>query len=542
MQHDHPLTLQLILERLRRMHSASRVVGVRDGHRTTISYGELTERADRLCGGLRGLGVRPGDRVATFAPNTPEHLEAYLAVPCMGAVLHTVNVRLFADQVAYVVNHAEDSVILVDEALVPVLEPLAERFESVRHFVVTGSGDGGSLPGAVGYEELLGGQEPGFDYPELDDRQAAGLCYTSGTTGNPKGVLYSHRSNILHALGQCMADSIGMRSSDRVMPVVPMFHANAWGMPYGSALTGADMVMPGPDLSGSALAELIESERVTVTGGVPTIWRDLLRHADEHHPDLSSLRVVICGGSAVPLALMQAFEERHGVRVVQAWGMTETSPLGSVAHPPRDATGDEEWRYRTTAGRPAPLVETRLVRDQGVEVPWDGESTGELQVRGPWVARAYYRDDSSDEKFDEGWLRTGDIAAIDDRGYIHLSDRAKDVIKSGGEWISSVELENAIMAHPAVREAAVIARPDERWGERPLACVVTEEGEQLTLPELCEHLQSRVAKWWLPDSLAIIDEVPKTSVGKFDKKVLRQALEEGRLEPAPPSVPNAAPG
>jgi fatty-acyl-CoA synthase len=349
-------------------------------------------------------------------------------------------------------------------------------------------------------------------------------------------VLYSHRSNILHALGQCMADSIGMRSSDRVMPVVPMFHANAWGMPYGSALTGADLVMPGPDLSGPALAGLIESERVTVSGAVPTIWMDLLRHADEHRPDLSSLRVVVSGGSAVPLELMRAFQERHGVRILQAWGMTETSPLGSVAHPPAGVEGEEEWRYRATAGRPAPLVEARLVRDEDGEVPWDGESTGELQVRGPWVARAYYEDDGSAEKFDGGWLRTGDIAAIDERGYIRLSDRVKDVIKSGGEWISSVELENAIMAHPAVREAAVIARRDERWGERPLACVVPEEGQRLTLPELLEHLESRVAKWWLPDAMALIEEVPKTSVGKFDKKLLRRALEEGRLElvePAP---------
>jgi fatty-acyl-CoA synthase len=273
---------------------------------------------------------------------------------------------------------------------------------------------------------------------------------------------------------------------------------------------------------------------------VPTIWMDLLRHADEHQPDLSSLRVVVCGGSAVPLELMQAFQERHGVRILQAWGMTETSPLGSVAHPPSDVTGDEEWGYRATAGRPAPLVEARLVRESGNEIPWDGESTGELQVRGPWVARAYYRDEGSSEKFDEGWLRTGDIAAIDERGYIHLADRAKDVIKSGGEWISSVELENAIMAHPAVREAAVIARPDERWGERPLACVVPEEGESITLDELCEHLRSRVAKWWAPDALALIDEVPKTSVGKFDKKVLRQALEEGRLVSEAPESPRPA--
>ncbi|HMJ95910.1 MAG TPA: long-chain-fatty-acid--CoA ligase, partial [Thermoleophilaceae bacterium] len=394
----------------------------------------------------------------------------------------------------------------------------------------------GPLEDAISYEELLDSEEPGYAYPELDDRQAAGLCYTSGTTGNPKGVLYSHRSNILHALGQCMADSIGARSEDRVMPVVPMFHANAWGIPYGSALTGADLVMPGSDLSAQALAQLIETERVTISAAVPTIWMDLLRYADEQRADLSSLRLVICGGAAVPLSLMQQFEERHGLRIIQAWGMTETSPLGSTAHPPAGVEGEDEWHYRSTAGRPAPLVQARLIRAGGEEVAWDGESTGELQVRGPWVARAYYRDDGSDEKFDEGWLRTGDIAAIDERGYILISDRAKDVIKSGGEWISSVELENEIMAHPAVAEAAVIAKPDERWGERPLACVVIEEGADLTLDELREHLASRVAKWWLPDALAIIDAVPKTSVGKFDKKVLRAQLEEGRLEnlePAP---------
>jgi fatty-acyl-CoA synthase len=534
MQHDHPLTLQLVLERMRRQHAQCEVVGVRDGARSRVSYAELAERADRLCRALDGLGVGQGDRVATFAWNTQEHLEAYLAVPCMGAVLHTLNVRLFPDQLAYVIDHAEDSVILVDDSLVPVLEELAPRLGSVRRYVVFGGGDGGSLPDPVPYEELLADQEAGYDYPVLDDRQAAGLCYTSGTTGNPKGVLYSHRSNVLHAMGQCMADSIGMRADDRVMPVVPMFHANAWGIPYGSALTGADLVMPGRDLSAPALAELIAAERVTMTAGVPTIWMELLRHADEHKPDLSSLRLVVCGGSAVPLTLMQQFEERHGVRILQAWGMTETSPLGSVARPPAAVDEEEHWRYRATAGRPAPLVETRLVGDDG-EVPWDGKSTGELEVRGPWVARAYYGDESSDEKFDEGWLRTGDIAAIDERGYIMISDRAKDVIKSGGEWISSVELENEIMAHPAVKEAAVIARPDERWGERPLACVVPEEGEELTLEDLREHLASRVAKWWLPDALEIIDEVPKTSVGKFDKKVLRT-----RLSAEPESRPPAA--
>jgi fatty-acyl-CoA synthase len=530
MQHDHPLTLQLVLERMRRLYSEAEVVGVRHGERMRVTYAELTKRADRLAGALARLGVRPGDRVATFAWNSPEHLEAYLAVPCMGAVLHTVNVRLFPDQLAYVVNHAADSVILVDDSLVEVLEQLAPQLESVRHYVVMGEGSTGSLPGALRYEELLAEAEPRYSYPELDDRQAAGLCYTSGTTGNPKGVLYSHRSNVLHAMGQCMADSIGMRSDDRVMPVVPMFHANAWGIPYASAFTGADLVMPGRDLTAPALAALIADERVTLSGAVPTIWMDLLRHADEHGADLSSMRLVICGGSAVPLSLMRQFEERHGLRILQAWGMTETSPLGSVARPPAGVDGDDQWRYRDSAGRPASLVEARLIGADGDEVEWDGESTGELEVRGPWVARAYYGDDGGDEKFDEGWLRTGDIAAIDERGYIRISDRAKDVIKSGGEWISSVELENEIMAHEAVKEAAVIAMPDERWAERPLACVVVEEGAELSFEELREHLSSRVAKWWLPDRLAIVEEVPKTSVGKFDKKVLRKRLEQGELE------------
>jgi fatty-acyl-CoA synthase len=529
MQHDYPLTLQLLLDRMRRIYADSEVVSVRQGERTRASYGQVVERAERLASALERLGVQQGDRVATFAWNTREHLEAYLAVPCMGAVLHTLNVRLFAEQLTYIVNHAEDKVILIEDSLVPVLEPLVPSFETVEHYVVIGDGSADELPKARSYEELLEEQPAGYDLPELDDRQAAGLCYTSGTTGNPKGVLYSHRSNILHALGQLMADSIGMTSDDRVMPVVPMFHANAWGIPYASTMTGADLVMPGANLKPEALADLIQTERVTMSAAVPTIWMDLLRYANEHHPDLSSLRLVICGGSAVPLTLMQQFEERHNVRIIQAWGMTETSPLGSVARPPHKATQDEHWRYRATAGRPSPLVEARLIRDGGEEVPWDGSSTGELEVRGPWIARAYFKDEESAAKFDGDWLRTGDIAAIDERGYIIISDRAKDVIKSGGEWISSVELEIEIMAHPSVQEAAVIATKHERWGERPLACVVLEPEAEITLDELNEHLAPRVAKWWLPDDLAIVDEVPKTSVGKFDKKVLRRQLEEGGL-------------
>jgi fatty-acyl-CoA synthase len=530
MQHDYPLTIQVLLDRMRLLYANSEVVSVRGGERTRASYGQVLERAERLSGALEKLGVKRGDRVATFAWNTREHLEAYLAVPCMGAVLHTLNVRLFADQLTYIVNHAEDRVILVEDSLVPVLEPLVPTFETVEHYVVIGDQTAGELPNAKSYEELIDAQSPGYDYPQLDDREAAGLCYTSGTTGHPKGVLYSHRSNILHALGECMADSIGMTSDDRVMPVVPMFHANAWGIPYACTMTGADLVLPGANLKPEALANLIEEERVTLSAAVPTIWMDLLRYADEHQPDLSSVRLVICGGSAVPLSLMQQFEERHNMRIVQAWGMTETSPLGSVARPPHGAAEEEHWRLRATAGRPSGLVEARLIRDGGEEVPWDGASTGELEVRGPWVVREYYKDDESEAKFNDGWLRTGDIAAIDERGYIMISDRAKDVIKSGGEWISSVNLEIEIMAHPKVQEAAVISMPHERWGERPLACVVLEPQADLTLDELNEHLAPRVAKWSLPDELAIVDEVPKTSVGKFDKKVLRRHLEEGRLE------------
>jgi fatty-acyl-CoA synthase len=530
MQHDYPLTMQVLLDRMRLLYADSEVVSVRGGDRTRASYGQVLERAGRLSGALEKLGVKRGDRVATFAWNTREHLEVYLAVPCMGAVLHTLNVRLFADQLTYIVNHAEDRVILVEDSLVPVLEPLVPTFETVEHYVVIGDQTAAELPNAKSYEELIDAQSPGYDYPQLDDREAAGLCYTSGTTGNPKGVLYSHRSNILHALGECMADSIGMTSDDRVMPVVPMFHANAWGIPYACTMTGADLVLPGANLKPEALANLIGEERVTLSAAVPTIWMDLLRYADEHQTDLSSMRLVICGGSAVPLSLMQQFEERHNMRIVQAWGMTETSPLGSVARPPHGATEEEHWRYRATAGRPSGLVEARLIRDGGEEVPWDGASTGELEVRGPWVVREYYKDEESEAKFNDGWLRTGDIAAIDERGYIMISDRAKDVIKSGGEWISSVNLEIEIMAHPKVQEAAVISMPHERWGERPLACVVLEPRADLTLDELNEHLAPRVAKWWLPEELAIVDEVPKTSVGKFDKKVLRRHLEEGRLE------------
>jgi fatty-acyl-CoA synthase len=533
MQDDYQLTLRHVLDRMRGMSGHKEVVTLGDQGARRTSYAEVGDRVDRLCKALESLGIGAGDRVATFMWNSQEHLEIYMAAPCMGAVLHTLNIRLFPEQLTYIANHAEDQVVFVDDSLVPVLEKVAHTFETVRHYVIVGSGDGlgkaGSLPNAIRYEDLIAGHEPGYDYPDLDERTAAGLCYTSGTTGNPKGVLYSHRSNVLHCMAVAMADTIGMTSSDRVLPVVPMFHVNAWGFPYACALVGADLVMPGKFLQAEPLVKLIESERVTITGAVPTIWMDVLRYADEHNPDLSSLRTVICGGAAVPESLMRAFEERHGVRIMQAWGMTETSPIGAVARPPEGSEGEEHWRCRAATGRIVPLVETRIVGDDGEELPWDGEATGEIEVRGPWIASDYYNDPAGPEKFHDGWLRTGDVASIDPQGFIRISDRAKDLIKSGGEWISSVELENTLMSHPSVAECAVIARPDEKWTERPLACVVLSEGASCSADELREFLADRVAKWWIPDSFAFIEAVPKTSVGKFDKKVLRKQLAEGEL-------------
>jgi fatty-acyl-CoA synthase len=522
MQHDHPLTLQHVLWRMRTMNADRQVVTKTHDGTERISFGDVAARVDRLAHALRALGVREGDRVATFSWNTQRHLELYLAVPCMGAVLHTLNIRLFPEQLTYIANHAGDRFLFADRSLGDVLAKVAPTFESVeRRFDMDDE-----------YEALLAAapSEP-FDWPELDDRAAAGLCYTSGTTGNPKGVLYSHRSNVLHAIAKCLADAEGIRHGDRVMPVVPMFHANAWGFPYACAMMGADLILPSSFVTSETLAGLIESERVTIAGGVPTVWLDLLRFADERGPDLSSLRTLVCGGSAVPESLMRAFEERHGVHMVQAWGMTETSPLASVSHPPPDARGDEAWTARARQGRPLPLVESRIVADDGAELPWDGEATGELEVRGPWIARDYYEDPAGPEKFHDGWLRTGDIASIDAQGSIRLSDRSKDVIKSGGEWISSVDLENAIMGHPAVAECAVIAMPHERWAERPLACVVLTEGQSVTAEGLRAHLADQVAKWWLPDEVVFLDEVPKTSVGKFDKKALRTRLAEGALLP-----------
>jgi fatty-acyl-CoA synthase len=541
MQDDFPLTLNHIRRRLHSCnHDAEVVTLLEDGSVRRATHAALSTRIDRLARALAGLGVQPGDRVATFAWNNQRHFELYFAVPCMGAVLHTLNIRLFEEQLTYIVNHAEDKLIFVDSSLVPALAKLAPTFNGVAHYVVMGEQDAGrgeleQLPNALHYEDLLAqadaGPEQPFDYPELDERQAAALCYTSGTTGNPKGVLYSHRSISLHSSATLMTDANGLSRADRVLAVVPMFHANAWGLPYGAALAGADLILPDRFLAAEHLTKLIAAERPTQMGCVPTIFADVLRYADEHpEVDLSSLTNAACGGSAVPRALMQDFEERHGVRIFQAWGMTETSPVATYSRPREGEHDDAYWNDRARQGRPLPWVELRLVDDNGGEVPWDGQSTGEIEVRGPWIASGYFRDDSGDQKFDSGWLRTGDIAAVDEKAFVQITDRAKDVIKSGGEWISSVELENELMSHPAVIEAAVIAKPDARWAERPLCCVVLREPNAASAQDLVEHLSGRVAKWWLPDEFAFVAEIPKTSVGKFDKKVLRGRLTEGTLE------------
>jgi fatty-acyl-CoA synthase len=541
MQNDFPLTLGHLRRRLGTCNHGAEVATLAADGKSVFraTHAEVSQRVDRLAWALSALGIRPGERVGTFAWNNQRHFELYFAVPCIGAVLHTLNIRLFEEQITYIVNHAEDRVIFVDDSLVPALEKLAPSFRTVEHFVIMGDasshGHAGGLPNALYYEDLL--EQAGnelthpFEYPELDERQAAALCYTSGTTGNPKGVLYSHRSVSLHATVALAKDGTGLSREDRILAVVPMFHVNAWGLPYGAALAGADLILPDRHLGAEPLAGLIASERPTLMGCVPTIFSALLAYSDAHAElDLSSLGNAACGGSAVPRQLMKDFEERHGVRIFQAWGMTETSPVATYSRPREGEHDESYWDDRAMQGRPLPWVELRLADDDGGEVPWDGRSTGEIEVRGPWVASRYFADSSEDQKFATGWLRTGDIASVDERGMVQITDRSKDVIKSGGEWISSVELENELMSHPDVVEAAVIAKPDERWAERPLCCVVLREHADADAGALVEHLRDRVARWWLPDEFAFVSEIPKTSVGKFDKKVLRGRLADGTLE------------
>jgi fatty-acyl-CoA synthase len=530
---DFPLSLSHVFTRAEQLwgNKAITTASATDVHHGT--YANWAERTRKLGGALNELGVSGDARVGTFAWNSGRHLELYFAVPCTGRVLHTLNIRLFPKQLSYIVGHAEDEVMFVDRSLIGSFWPLAEKFETVRHFVVMddGKGDVPDDPRIVDYEELLNAA-PAAEFELLDEQRAAAMCYSSGTTGNPKGVVYTHRSIVLHSLVISTTSALGLTESDVVMPVVPMFHVNAWGLPYGSVLVGAGLVFPGPNMTPDALVGLIERERVTVAAGVPTIWMGVLQALDGH--DVSSLRTIPCGGAAVSRALSEGYRAKAGKPLQHAWGMTETSPVGSVCNIKSEfwAKPEEELAdLRVSQGLPVPLVEVRVAdAGTGEVLPWDGSSFGELQVRGPFVAAGYYNDErSADSVTDDGWFRTGDVATIDTDGYIRIVDRTKDLVKSGGEWISTVDIENELMAHPAVAEAAVIAVAHSKWQERPLACVVVKEGESLDAGAVLEFLEGKVAKWWLPDDVVFIDEIPKSSTGKFSKMELRERFADHKL-------------
>ncbi|MGQ0481943.1 MAG: long-chain fatty acid--CoA ligase [Pseudonocardia sp.] len=523
---DRPLLIRDLLWRAERVFGDKRVISRTAGDDHVYTYAEYAVRVRKLAQALSALGVRPGDRVGTVAWNTHRHYEAYFAVPCMGAVLHTVNLRLFDEQISYIINHGGDSVLLVDPDQIPLLERLAPQLPGIKAYVVLADAvPETTLAPAYAYEDLLAAQDGDLEFPEFPETTASAMCYTSGTTGDPKGVLYSHRSVVLHTLGLCMHGSIGVREDAVFLAISPMFHANSWGIPFAAALQGATLVLPGPHPEPKHYLEQIDRHRVTHAVGAVTIgvmMRDLLERGDPSY-DISSLRTLWLGGQAPPRSLMKWFKDNYDVVVPQGWGMTEASPLVTFTElksKHREVSEDEIYAVRVKQGLPLPLCEVRLVDDAESELPWDGKSIGEFRLRSPWMASAYYDDPRSPASYDsQGWFRTGDVGVIDPDGYVQLTDRSKDLIKSGGEWISSVELENSLTEHPAVAEACVVAVPDEKWLERPLACVVTRS--PVTAAELSQYLHERFAKWWVPQEYLVVDEIPKTGVGKFDKKVLR---------------------
>ncbi|MDQ2894079.1 MAG: long-chain fatty acid--CoA ligase [Actinomycetota bacterium] len=531
MMDDYPLSLTAVAERAERFHADREVIFRRpDGSVGRTDFGACAQRARRLGTALAQLGIEPGDPVATLMWNQPEHLELYFALPSMGAVLHTLNPRLHPDELSFIVRDAEDRAIVVDESLLDVFESFRVA-RAFAHVIVVRRDE--ELPGgALDYETLIADAQP-MTWPEPDERRAAAMCYTSGTTGRPKGVVYSHRSLVLHSLVAALPDVQNISRRDTLLPVVPMFHANAWGLPYAAALIGAAIVLPGPHLDAESVLDLLASEHVTITAGVPTVWMAVLQalNAEPDRWDLSALKALVVGGSAAPRSMLEGFD-RHGLTIVHAWGMTETSPLGSVCRLPIDldqADEDAQYTYRARQGIASPFVEIRARADDGELVPWDDEAMGELEVRGPWVARAYHREQGAEKFSDDGWFSTGDVVTIDPHGNLKICDRSKDLVKSGGEWISSVDLENQIMAHPAVAEAAVIAIPDDRWGERPLAVIVTRDGQQVSADELREHLSGQYAKWQIPDRFEFIDEIPRTATGKFKKTTLREQFVDAKV-------------
>ncbi|MFC0186753.1 long-chain fatty acid--CoA ligase [Fictibacillus aquaticus] len=528
------LTVGSMLERAERFFPKKEVVSRTLSGIHRLTYKEIGSRTRRLASALEKLGVGRGDRVGTFAWNHHRHLEVYFAAPGMGAVLHTINIRLSAEHIAYIINHAEDKVLLVDEDLLPLIERVRDQIPTVEAFIVMTDRDElpeTTLEPVYSYEKLLAEGEPQFEFvKDLDENEPAGMCYTSATTGNPKGVVYSHRGIVLHSFAFGLADTAALSEYDVCMPVVPMFHANAWGLPFTATWFGSTQVLPGPQFTPKLLAELIETEKVTLTAGVPTIWLAMLNELESGSYDTSSLRAVICGGSAAPRGMIKSFETKFGIPFLHAYGMTETAPLATISRLKsyqRDLDVEDMLDIRSKQGILAPGLEMRVIGANG-EVAWDGVEMGELLLRGPWIADEYYKDERSSEAFKDGWLYTGDVATVDEEGTIKLVDRTKDLIKSGGEWISSVDLENALMSHESVFEASVIAVPHSEWQERPVACVVLAPAYQdkVSKEDLMEFLKPQFAKWWLPDDIIFMEEIPKTSVGKFLKRALRDQLKD----------------
>ncbi len=533
---DRPLLISSLLTHAESQHGEQEIVSRRvegDVHRTT--YRELGQRARRLANALAAQGITQGDRVATLAWNGHRHMELYYAVSGSGAVLHTLNPRLHADQVVWIANHAEDRILFFDLTFLPLVEAVASRTATIKAFVAmtdrTRMPASTAIPGLLCYEDLLAAQTDSFEWPDLDERSASSLCYTSGTTGNPKGVLYSHRSTLLHAYGAALPDALNYSSHDTVLPVVPMFHVNAWGIPYIAAMVGAKLVFPGPWLDGKSLYELFEAEGVTVSAGVPTVWQGLLTHVQDHGLRFGTMRRTIIGGSACPPAMIEAFQQKHDVQVVHAWGMTETSPLGTVSRlTPCQSALDTQQRQALQAkqGRAVFGVEMKIVDAAGQRLPHDGRTAGELMVRGPWIASGYFRGEGASPLVDS-WFPTGDVATIDTDGFMHITDRSKDVIKSGGEWIGSIDLENIAMAHPAVAMAACIAARHPKWDERPLLVVVKKPGHDLTRDGLLGFYNGKIATWWMPDDVVFVDSIPLGATGKMQKNLLRDTYQDHLL-------------
>ncbi len=529
-----PLTMTQMIKRAEKYFPRKTVVSRTAGGIQRFTYKEIAERTRKLAESLQNIGVERGDKVGTLAWNHHRHLEAYFAIPCSGAVLHTINIRLSPQHITYIINHAEDKVLLIDPDIVPLIEEVKDELKTVKAFIIMTDEDElpeTTLSPVYHYETLINEASGAYEYPDdLDENSAAGMCYTSATTGNPKGVVYSHRGIVLHSMALGMADSAAVSEKDIALPVVPMFHVNAWGLPFAAVWFGTTLVLPGPYFTPKLLAELIQSEKVTITAGVPTIWLGLLKELDENKYDMSSLRSVLCGGSAAPKGMIKAFEQKHNIPFMHAYGMTETSPLvviSTLKSYQEELSPDEKLDIKAKQGILVPGLEMKIAGKDG-EAAWDGKEMGELAIRGPWIASEYYKDERTDEAFRDGWLYTGDVVTIDEEGFMKIVDRTKDLIKSGGEWISSVDIENAMMAHESVFEAAVVAVPHEQWQERPVACVVLKEPfkGQTTKEDLYEFLKPQFAKWWLPDEILFFEEIPKTSVGKFLKMALRDQVQK----------------